>query len=87
MSLLQGLLLWYTVGLIGALMVDYVESCIVNRDYDEYKDKANWHTTYLGGIRPPAYQIFIISLTGLIVLAYGVDSVYNFYKGNYGEFK
>ena len=84
MSLVQGLLLWYTTGLIGSLMVDYVESCIVNRDYDRCVGAT---ITYFGGVRPPAYQVFLASLLGLIVLVIGISSVYNFYKGNYGEFE
>lgn len=83
--------IWYLSGLIGLLLTDYVESKIVNREYDKAR-RDNWSkervtlTCYGGGIRPPAYQIFLFALFGMIPFVIGLHSIYNFLKGNYGEF-
>lgn len=82
---------WYLSGLIGVLLTDYVESKIVNRDYDKARrdywgKKRVTLACYVEGIRPPAYQVFLFSLSGVVAFATGLHSMYNYLKGNYGEF-
>ncbi len=80
-------IIWYVMGLVGCLLCDYIECKIVNRDYDKYKDDPNTTITYLGGVRPPAYLIIFYSLLGGIFLAISLYDLYNYLKGNYGEFE
>ena len=83
--------MWYLSGLVGILLTDYVECKIVNREYYE-KVKLCWGreefslTCYLGGIRPPAYQVILFSFTGLAYFLVGIHSIYHYLKGTYGEF-
>tara|TARA_R100001594_G_scaffold48823_1_gene81710 strand:- start:77 stop:349 length:273 start_codon:yes stop_codon:yes gene_type:complete len=82
--------LWYFSGLFGLLLTDYVESMIVNREYDKAR-RDNWSKERVplacyGGIRPPAYQIFLFAFFGVIPFVIGLHSIYNYLKDNYGEF-
>lgn len=78
--------LWYLSGLVGYLMTDYVECKIVNRTYERELYDSKSTTVYLEGVRPPAYLVFPFALLGVICLVVGVRSMYNYLKGNYGEF-
>lgn len=90
-SVLFWTVIWLLSGLIGLLLTDYVECKIVNREYYEkvklYWDKEYFSLTcYLGGIRPPAYQVILFSWTGLLSFGVGIHSIYHYLKGTYGEF-
>ena len=80
------LVVWYLSGLIGCLMIDYVECKIVNRTYERELYNPKCTTVYCSGVRPPAYLVFPFALLGAISFAVGVRSMYNYLKGYYGEF-
>lgn len=80
-------IIWYVMGLIGCLLTDYVECKIVNRTYERELYDPKSTTIYASGVRPPAYLVVIFSIFGVITFAIGLNSMYNYLKGNYGEFE
>lgn len=53
--LLNIIISWYVLGVVGGLMIDWVECKIVNREYKKHlREDTPPNTYYSGGIRPPA---------------------------------
>lgn len=85
--LLNIVISWYVLGLIGGLMIDWVECKIVNRKYNHHwVKKIPPNTCYLDGIRPPAVWQLITGVGGYIGFIWGCCSLYKFYSGYYGDF-
>lgn len=61
---------WYVVGLLAALIIDYLECKVVNSTYREEFMYGRCGTYYSEGIRPPAVWQLVVALGGLVNVAY-----------------
>ena len=64
------LLCWYLIGLVSALIIDYLEAKIVSSNYLLDFKEGKCTAYYAGGVRPAAVWVFVIALGGLFNVGY-----------------